>query len=225
MNRSLSYLSLFLCVGLLMSACASKSALSRDQKMIDQLMAQHEAEIEACYVAEKEKRPQLSSGRIHLRAEHASDGRFYEIRQLRGFVGSGPIFDCISQVVAGWQTERPYTRGPVDLSWSFQHRTEPSVGLSAQDIDRVLSQHQSDFDQCFEDLTKEQPQIKGGELKFDLGIGQTGEVKALKLIEGFQGSEQILQCLEARSEAWKFPAAPSDSHARWSWNFQTIPAR
>lgn len=207
------------------TACASKHALRRDQSMIDQAMLSHEAEIEACYTSQKEQRSDLSGGIITIRAEHGVDGKFYELRQLKGFVGSGPVYDCIAEVVASWKTEAPYTRGPVDLSWNFEHRDQLGEGLAASEISKVLARHQDDFDSCFSQLHAQKPEIKGGDIKFDIGIRPNGQIKDLRLVEGFKGSDEVFRCIEEQASQWVFPSSASDSQARWEWSFRTVPSR
>lgn len=91
--------------------------------MVDELVAEYRPQIDECFQAEAEKNPEISGGRILIRADHLPDGRLVNIRKLKSFPGSGPIFDCISRLMKNWKTDRPYTHGSIDLIWDFERRT------------------------------------------------------------------------------------------------------
>lgn len=106
---------------LAVTACAPKAAVERDQAMVDELINKNRDQIEQCYSAVKEKNPKLPAGTLVVRAEHNPDGSISNVRKIKSFVGASPVFDCIAGLMEDWKTKRPYTRGPVELQWSFQN--------------------------------------------------------------------------------------------------------
>lgn len=121
MIKLLSILS-FLSLICFLPACSTKVALHRDQQLIDELVASSKDEVDACYKEAISENPQIKSGKLLVRAEHLPDGSFGAIRPLKTFAGSKPIFECVQNIVSQWKTERPYTRGPVDLIWKFENK-------------------------------------------------------------------------------------------------------
>jgi len=73
-----------------------------------------------CYHQAKKQNPQLSGGTLVMRFEHAPDGKLVAPRPMKRFMGSGPVERCLQNTLAKVQTERPRTRGPVDLQWTFE---------------------------------------------------------------------------------------------------------
>ena len=113
----LSIISAFL---LTIVGCASKQAAERDQAMFDELVNRHHSEIDLCFQNEAKQNPQLGEGSLMIRADHLPNGEFSNIRKLKSFPGSDAVFDCIASIMKDWKTERPSTRGPVDLTWKFE---------------------------------------------------------------------------------------------------------
>lgn len=121
MIKSLRLLTLLSLIFFL-EACSTKVALHRDQQLINELVASSKEEVDACYKEAIEENPEMKSGKLLIRAEHLPDGSFGAIRPLKTFAGSKPIFECVQNIVSQWKTERPYTRGPVDLMWKFENK-------------------------------------------------------------------------------------------------------
>jgi len=121
MTTRASHFIFFVC-GLLLAACAPKQAMERDQQIIDELVVQHKDQIELCYEQARTRNQHLGSGRLHLRADHLPDGRLSNVRALQSFPGSHSLVRCLEGLIASWETERPVTRGPVDIIWDFQSK-------------------------------------------------------------------------------------------------------
>jgi len=100
--------------------CAVRQAEQRDQAMFDELVNQHRTQIDSCFQAEAQQNPRLGEGTLVIRADHLPNGEFSNIRRLKSFPGSDGVFECITSLMKNWKTERPYTRGPVDLFWKFE---------------------------------------------------------------------------------------------------------
>jgi len=103
-----------------LSSCVAKQALNQDQELINAMMRQNQTAFEACYNQAKQKNPDLKGGTLVLRFEHAPDGTLVAPRPMKRFIGSAPVESCLQQTLAKVQTERPRTRGPVDLQWNFE---------------------------------------------------------------------------------------------------------
>lgn len=120
----------FLCLSLVFgfgtSACASKAAVDLDQQQIDQMMVTRKEQFESCFWRARESNPQLVGGHVVIRVEHAPDGKLVAPRSLKTFPGSGPVVDCLKNEIAQITLDRPRTRGPVDLEWSFEVASSPS---------------------------------------------------------------------------------------------------
>lgn len=102
-------------------SCVPKAAIQRDQAIIDQLVAQNKPEIDQCYFEQLKSNPSIGSGEILIRVDQLPNGEFTRPRRLKAFIGADPVIDCISKIVINWKGPPPYTRGPVDLAWNFQH--------------------------------------------------------------------------------------------------------
>lgn len=117
---------LFLLSPFLLSSCVSKAAFDQDQALINHVMSENKKQFDECFFQAKSKNPELRGGRIVIRFEHSVDGYFIAPRTLQRFIGSADVESCLEQTLTQIQTERPRTRGPVDLEWEFYRLAENS---------------------------------------------------------------------------------------------------
>lgn len=99
--------------------CSVKEEQAAYDAHVKNLIDEHQASINECYQAQLKSNEKLGEGKIRIHMDQESDGSPKDIRQVFGFQGSKPVYECMVSNIKEWKFRPTYLRGDVQITWSF----------------------------------------------------------------------------------------------------------